>query len=99
MAEGGGGARGALAPTFTRGMLSIPKSYLSLYHANHVIVFINTLCMFITMAKRRSTESLRKLDDWQNRPVTQRISNNYTSGDVEDKDLIQVRVTLKNHAQ
>ena len=58
--------------------------------------------MFITMAKRRSTESLRKLDDWQNRPVTQRIrtaSNNYTSGDVEDEDLIQVQVTLKNRAQ
>ena len=58
--------------------------------------------MFITMAKQRSTESLRTLDDWQNEPITQRIrtaSNNYTSDDVEDEDLIQVKVTLKNRAR
>ena len=49
---------------------------------------INTLCTFIIMAKRRSTKSLRMLDDWLNRPVAQRIrtaSDNSTSGYVEDE--------------
>ena len=41
------------------------------------------------MAKQRSTERLRMLDDWLNGPVTQRIrtaSDNSTSGNVEDGD-------------